>query len=54
MTHYVFLIQMFGNADGLERLHIDYAYRASNKKDYTIQMTRWLDRQESIHRVTRI
>jgi len=60
MMHYVWLIRMFGSADGFntespERLHIDYAknaYRASNKKDYTVQMTRWLDRQESIHRFT--
>ncbi|KAF5328932.1 hypothetical protein D9758_016819 [Tetrapyrgos nigripes] len=58
MQHYVDLIRMFGSADGFntespERLHIDYAkdaYRASNKKDYTIQMTRWLSRQEAVDR----
>ncbi|GLB45390.1 putative zn-finger domain-containing protein [Lyophyllum shimeji] len=38
-----------------ERLHIDYAknaYRASSKKDYTIQMTHWLRRQEAVDRFT--
>jgi len=55
MEHYVELIGRFGSADGFntespERLHIDYAknaYRASNKKDYTRQMTNWLRRQEA-------
>lgn len=58
MEHYVELIRLLGSADGFntewsERLHIDYAkeaYRASNKKDYTIQMTVWLRRQETIDR----
>ncbi|KAF9016925.1 hypothetical protein BDZ89DRAFT_903167, partial [Hymenopellis radicata] len=58
MQHYVALIRLFGSADGFntespERLHIDYAkdaYRASNKKDYTIQMTVWLSRQEAVDR----
>ncbi|KAL0063336.1 hypothetical protein AAF712_009731 [Marasmius tenuissimus] len=58
MEHYVSLIRHFGSADGFntespERLHIDYAknaYRASNKKDYTIQMTRWLSQQEAVDR----
>ncbi|KAL0565419.1 hypothetical protein V5O48_016604 [Marasmius crinis-equi] len=58
MQHYPALIRHFGSTDGFntespERLHIDYAknaYRASNKKDYTIQMTRWLRRQESVDR----
>ncbi|KAJ8079817.1 hypothetical protein PM082_016639 [Marasmius tenuissimus] len=58
MQHYPALIRHLGSADGFntespERLHIDYAknaYRASNKKDYTIQMTRWLRRQESVDR----
>ncbi|KAJ8495203.1 hypothetical protein ONZ45_g12952 [Pleurotus djamor] len=58
MQHYVDLIRLFGSADGFntespERLHIDYAknaYRASNKKDYIIQMTRWLSRQEAVDR----
>ncbi|KAE9392970.1 hypothetical protein BT96DRAFT_784742, partial [Gymnopus androsaceus JB14] len=56
MKHYVVLIRHFGSADGFntkspERLHIDYAknaYRASNKKDYIIQMTHWLQRQEAV------
>ncbi|KAL0581893.1 hypothetical protein V5O48_000122 [Marasmius crinis-equi] len=56
MMHYVELIRRFGSADGFntetpERLHIDYAkdaYRASNRKDYVIQMTRWLERQEAV------
>lgn len=60
MDHYVQLIRRFGSADGFntespERLHIDYAknaYRASNKKDYVIQMTNWLRRQESLDRFT--
>ncbi|RDB24482.1 hypothetical protein Hypma_008517 [Hypsizygus marmoreus] len=60
MKHYVSLIQVFGSADGFntespERLHIDYAknaYRASSKKDYTIQMTHWLRRQEAVDRFT--
>ncbi|KAJ7749142.1 hypothetical protein B0H16DRAFT_1847253 [Mycena metata] len=60
MEHYVALIRLFGSADGYntespERLHIDYAknaYRASNKRDYTIQMTNWLRRQEAVDRFT--
>ncbi|PBK68122.1 hypothetical protein ARMSODRAFT_988855 [Armillaria solidipes] len=56
MQHYVTLIRRFGSADGFntespEHLHIDYAkeaYRASNRRDYTIQMTRWLSRQEAV------
>ncbi|KAJ7246428.1 hypothetical protein C8J57DRAFT_1081604 [Mycena rebaudengoi] len=60
MEHYVFLIRLFGSADGFntespERLHIDYAknaYRASNRRDYIIQMTRWLRRQEAVDRFT--
>lgn len=56
MEHYADLIEFFGSADGYntespERLHIDYAkeaYRASNKRDYTIQMVNWLHRQEAV------
>ncbi|KAG5223530.1 RNA ligase-domain-containing protein [Salix suchowensis] len=56
MDHYMQLIWLFGlpdrfNMESPEWLHIDYAknmYHASNKKDYTIQMMRWLSRQESI------
>jgi hypothetical protein len=58
IEHYVELIHRFGSADGFntespERLHIDYAkdaYRASNGRDYTIQMTNWLRRQEAVDR----
>ena len=56
LLHYVNSIILFGSLDGFnselpERLHIDYAkkgYRASNKRDYVIQMTRWLQRQEAM------
>jgi len=56
MLHYISSIQKLGSVDGLnsegpERLHIDYAkkgYHASNKNDYTIQMAKWLQCQESI------
>lgn len=58
LQHYVDLIYEFGSTDGFntewsERLHIDYAkdaYRASNKKDYVAQMTKWLARQEAVDR----
>lgn len=51
------MIEELGSADGYntespERLHIDYAknaYRASNRKEYLIQMTTWLSRQEALH-----
>ncbi|KAF7293318.1 hypothetical protein HMN09_01211300 [Mycena chlorophos] len=60
MWHHVRLIQLFGSAGGTstelsERLHIDCAklgYRASNRKNYTAQMTRWLSRREAIWRFT--
>jgi hypothetical protein len=60
IMHYVESIRSRGTTDGFnseasERLHIDYAklgYRASNKKNYTIQMVRWLTRQESVSRFT--
>lgn len=50
MEHYMGSILWLGAADGYntegtERLHIDFAkqgYRASNRKQYTLQMTRWL------------
>ncbi|KAJ7882102.1 hypothetical protein B0H13DRAFT_1515787, partial [Mycena leptocephala] len=50
------LIRLFGSTDGFntespERLHIDYAknaYRASNRKVYINQMTKWLTRQEAV------
>jgi hypothetical protein len=55
LQHYVDAIRALGSADGYnteapERLHIDFAkaaYRASNKRDYTSQMTVWLQRQEA-------
>jgi hypothetical protein len=58
LEHYEQLIKLFGSADGFnsespERLHIDFAknaYRASNRKDYIQQMTRWLQRQENVDR----
>ncbi|KAG2028794.1 hypothetical protein BDR03DRAFT_1019341 [Suillus americanus] len=57
MIHYIDAIRFLGTADGFntelpERLHIDFAkraYRASNRRDYVMQMTTWLQRQESIH-----
>ncbi|KAH7919169.1 hypothetical protein BV22DRAFT_1134039 [Leucogyrophana mollusca] len=57
MLHYIRSMQLFGCADGLntespERLHIAFAkraYCASNRRDYVIQMTTWLGRQESIY-----
>ncbi|KAG2737915.1 hypothetical protein P692DRAFT_20883099 [Suillus brevipes Sb2] len=56
MQHYVASIKSRGSADGFntefpERLHIDFtknAYRAMNRKDYVIQMTRWLACQEAV------
>jgi hypothetical protein len=58
MQHYIAAIVSLGSADGYstespERLHIDFAksaYRASNKKHYIKQMTKWLMRQEACHR----
>ncbi|KAJ7040549.1 hypothetical protein C8F04DRAFT_995657, partial [Mycena alexandri] len=55
LQHYVNAIWALGSADGYntegpERLHIDFAkkaYRSSNKRDYTAQMTLWLQRQEA-------
>ncbi|KAF7371492.1 hypothetical protein MVEN_00003800 [Mycena venus] len=55
MEHYVDLIRLFGSADGYNTESIDYAknaYRASNKRDYIIQMTNWLRRQEAVDRFT--
>jgi hypothetical protein len=56
IQHYVEKIRYLGSPDGYnteapERLHIDYAkaaYRASNKRDYTEQMSIWLQRQEAM------
>jgi hypothetical protein len=56
LLHYVDTIKNLSSLDGLntensERLHINYAkkaYAATNRKDYTIQMTKWLQRQEVV------
>ena len=56
LLHYVDTIKNLGSLDGLntensERLHIDYAkkaYAATSRKDYMIQMTKWLQRQEAV------
>jgi hypothetical protein len=56
LIHYIDSIILFGSLDGFntehpERLHINYAkkgYRASNKCNYVIQMTCWLQRQEAM------
>jgi len=56
MFHYVASIKRLGSPDGYntespERLHIDLAkqaYRATNRRDYTIQMTVWLRRHEAM------
>ncbi|KAM6494747.1 hypothetical protein JOM56_009370 [Amanita muscaria] len=58
MIHYVSAIQSHGTLDGYntespERLHIDFAkmaYRATNKRDYTVQMAKWLGRHEAMRR----
>lgn len=58
LIHYVDTIKLYGSLDGLntensERLHIDYAkkaYAATNRKDYTIQMAKWLQRREAVIR----
>ncbi len=60
MDHYIHLIHQFSTADGFnteapEHLHIGYAkdaYHASNKCDYTVQMTTWLHHQEAVDRFT--
>jgi hypothetical protein len=57
VSHYADSIHSRGSLDGYnteasERLHIDYAkdaYRASNRRDYVSQMTRWLQRREVMH-----
>jgi hypothetical protein len=57
VSHYVDSIFSRGsldayNTEASERLHIDYAkdaYRSSNRRDYTVQMTRWLQRREAMY-----
>ncbi|KAJ3718794.1 hypothetical protein C8R42DRAFT_723320 [Lentinula raphanica] len=61
MVHDVPMIRSHGSATGFntewsERLHIDFAklaYRASSRKGYTKQMTKWLDRREKVLWFTR-
>ncbi|KAJ3766514.1 hypothetical protein FB446DRAFT_767396 [Lentinula raphanica] len=61
MVHDVPMIQSHGSATAFntewsERLHIDFAklaYRASSKKGYIKQMTKWLDRREKVLWFTR-
>ncbi|KAI9448953.1 hypothetical protein F5148DRAFT_1278035 [Russula earlei] len=56
MQHYVAGIKRLGSADGFnmessECLHIDYAkcaFKASNHRDYIMQMARWIQRQEAM------
>ncbi|KAH9842998.1 uncharacterized protein C8Q71DRAFT_720384 [Rhodofomes roseus] len=56
LLHYIEAIRSRGTCDGYntelpERLHIDLAknaYRASNHRDYTEQMVKWLGRQEAV------
>jgi hypothetical protein len=58
MIHYTPSIRLFGSADGYntetsERLHIDMtkdAYRASNRRDFLIQMTVYLQRREAVRK----
>ncbi|THU97914.1 hypothetical protein K435DRAFT_886886 [Dendrothele bispora CBS 962.96] len=58
LNHYVQKIKNFGTTDNFntehtERLHIDMAkdaYRASNRKDEYMQMTKWLERKEKVLR----
>lgn len=56
MVHYIEAVLEKGALDGYntelsERLHIDFAktgYRASNRRDYIAQMTKWLERQDAV------
>ncbi|RPD62619.1 hypothetical protein L226DRAFT_458001 [Lentinus tigrinus ALCF2SS1-7] len=58
LDHYRRSIEHFGTTDNYdtqysERLHIDMtkdAFRATNKKDELVQMTKWLERKEKILR----
>jgi hypothetical protein len=58
MIHYTPSIRLFGSADGyntetLECLHIDMtkdAYRASNRRNFLIQMIVYLQRHEAVHK----
>ncbi|KAN0094971.1 hypothetical protein V8E55_003258 [Tylopilus felleus] len=56
LVHYIKSIWLFGsldrfNTENSEGLHIDYAkkaYATTNQRDYMIQMTKWLNRQEAV------
>jgi hypothetical protein len=56
LEHYADSIRRFGttdnyNTEATERLHIDFAkdaYKATNKKEFWEQMTRWLERWETM------
>jgi hypothetical protein len=56
LIHYTDIIRNLGSLDGLntetsKRLHIDFAkkaYTATSRRDYTVQMTRWLQWQEAV------
>ncbi|KAF8593917.1 hypothetical protein BDV93DRAFT_565982 [Ceratobasidium sp. AG-I] len=56
LSHYADSIASLGSVDGyntehLERLHIDmakHAYQASNKREYTAQMTNWRYRLDAV------
>ncbi|KAI9569203.1 hypothetical protein HD554DRAFT_2204673 [Boletus coccyginus] len=56
LMHYTDTIRTLGSLDGLntetsEHLHIDFAKKAyvtTNWKDYTVQMTQWLQQQEVV------
>ncbi|KAJ7818914.1 hypothetical protein B0H14DRAFT_2167146, partial [Mycena olivaceomarginata] len=58
LKHYADSIRSRGTADGFntentERLHIDFAkagYKATNKVNYTRQLTIWLSRQEAVYK----
>jgi len=58
MHHYIDSIISQGSVDGFstespEHLHIDFAknaYRATNKRNYVKQMTKWLERQDACFR----
>ena len=56
LAHYIDTIRNLGSLDGVntetsKQLHIDFAkkaYAATSRKDYTVQMTRWLQQQEVV------
>ena len=60
MQHYIDSIISQGSADGFstespEHLHINFAknaYCATNKRNYLVQMTKWLDHQDSCFHIS--